>query len=118
VNVDVEFRVPSPEIYSDADVTAKTGITSPPIALYAPNHEFTRQSPDVVERLSYAPGRACVLPRVLEVLPERLRIKTKTTLSTTYKRLRTQQACVHRHGRRRRRFAHVPLVGQSRPHEP
>lgn len=87
-DVDVEFRVPSPEIYSDADVTAKTGITSPPIALYAPNHEFTRQSPDVVERLSYMrPGEHAFSPRVLEVLPERLRIKTKTTLSTTYKRL-------------------------------
>lgn len=87
-DVDVEFRVPSPQIYSDADVTAKTGITSPPIALYAPNHEFTRQSPDVVERLSYMrPGEHAFSPRVLEVLPERLRIKTKTTLSTTYKRL-------------------------------
>ncbi len=87
-DVDVEFRVPSPEIYSGADVTAKTGITSPPIALYAPNHEFTRQSPDVVERLSYMrPGEHAFSPRVLEVLPERLRIKTKTTLSTTYKRL-------------------------------
>ena len=87
-DIDVEFRVPSPEIYRDADVTAKTGITAPPISLYAPNHEFTRQSPNVVERLSYMrPGEHAFSPRVLEVLPKRLRINTKTTLSTTYKRL-------------------------------
>ncbi|WP_417555690.1 DNA cytosine methyltransferase [Microbacterium sp.] len=87
-DIDTEFRVPSPEIYEGVDVSAATSLTSPPIDLYAPNHEFTRQSKNVVERLSYiAPGEHVFSPRVLEVLPEHLKIKTKTTISTTYKRL-------------------------------
>nr|WP_274636493.1 DNA (cytosine-5-)-methyltransferase [Microbacterium bovistercoris] len=87
-DIDIEFRVPSPEIYKDVDVTARTGITSPPIDLHAPNHEFTRQSKNVVDRLDHIyPGEHAFSPRVLKVLPRHLRIKTKTTISTTYKRL-------------------------------
>lgn len=91
-DLDVEFRVPSPEMYADADVTVETALTSPPIHPHAPNHEFTRQSPNVVERLSYMlPGEHVFSPRVLEVLPEHLRINTKTTISTTYRRLEPQK---------------------------
>lgn len=87
-DVDREFRVPSPDIYRGVNVSAGRSLTSPPIDLYAPNHEFTRQSDDVKKRLSYIrPGEHAFSPRVLEVLPERLKIKTKTTISTTYKRL-------------------------------
>ena len=87
-DVDVDFRVPSPEIYSEANVTAEHGITSPPIDLYAPNHEFTRQSQNVIDRLNLMrAGEHAFSPRVLEVLPKHLRINTRTTLSTTYKRL-------------------------------
>ena len=87
-DLDVEFRVPSPSLHEGADVTVKTALTSPPIDLYAPNHQFTRQSQNVVERLSYLlPGENAFSPRVLEILPERLRINTKTTISTTYRRL-------------------------------
>ncbi|MFB3978453.1 DNA cytosine methyltransferase [Microbacterium proteolyticum] len=87
-DIDVQFRVPSPEMYRHVDVTAKNGIDSPPIDLYAPNHEFTRQSQNVVDRLSHMrPGEHAFSPRVVQALPEYLRIRTKTTLSTTYKRL-------------------------------
>lgn len=84
----VDFRVPSPTLYENADVSAKTALTTPPIDIYAPNHEFTRQSANVVERLGYLrPGEHVFSRRVLDVLPERLQIKTKTTISTTYRRL-------------------------------
>nr|WP_157311355.1 DNA (cytosine-5-)-methyltransferase [Microbacterium sp. MAH-37] len=87
-DIDVEYRVPSPELYKDVDVSAKTSLMTPPIDLYAPNHEFTRQSKNVVDRLNLIrAGEHAFSPRVLEVLPDHLRIKTKTTISTTYKRL-------------------------------
>lgn len=87
-DIDVVFRVPSPEIYKDADVSARTSLMSPPINRYAPNHEFTRQSKNVVDRLNLIQaGEHAFSPRVLDVLPEHLKIKTRTTISTTYKRL-------------------------------
>jgi DNA (cytosine-5)-methyltransferase 1 len=87
-DVDVEFRVPSPSIYAGIDVTAKTALTSPPIGVYTPNHEFTRQSQNVVDRLSYLrPGENAFSPRALAEMPEHLHIKTRTTISTTYRRL-------------------------------
>lgn len=87
-DLDVEFRVPSPVIYKDVDVTAKTALTNPPIALNVSNHEFARLSAQVVERLSYLrPGENAFSPRALQEMPKRLHINTRTTLSTTYKRL-------------------------------
>ena len=87
-DLDTHFRVPSPEIYAERDVTAKTALTEPRIELGAPNHEYTRQSQDVVERLSYiGPGEHAFSQQVLEIMPERLKIKTRTTISTTYKKL-------------------------------
>lgn len=87
-DLDVEFKVPSPDIYKEIDVTAKSALTVPPIGLNAPNHEFARQSDQVVERLSYLmPGEHAFSPRALEAMPERLHINTRTTISTTYKRL-------------------------------
>lgn len=83
---DVEFRVPSPDIYNDVDVTVRTALRD--INVYAPNHEFTRQSPQVIERLGYIePGENAFSPRALQQMPERLHINTRTTISTTYKRL-------------------------------
>lgn len=87
-DIDVEFRVPSPEIYKDLDVSAKSALTIPSIDLHAPNHEFSRQSSQVIERLSYLlPGENAFSPRALKNMPEYLHINTKTTISTTYKRL-------------------------------
>lgn len=87
-DIDAEFRVPSPQIYADRDVSVKTALTVPPIEVGAANHEYTRQSQDVVDRLSYLrPGENAFSPRALEIMPKRLHIKTKTTISTTYRRL-------------------------------
>lgn len=84
----VDFRVPSPDIYADIDVTAKSALTVPPIALKASNHEIARLSAQVVERLSFLrPGEHAFSPRALQEMPKRLHINTRTTISTTYKRL-------------------------------
>jgi DNA (cytosine-5)-methyltransferase 1 len=87
-DLEVEFRVPSPDIYTDVDVSAKSALTVPPIALDTPNHQIARLSAQVVERLSYLrPGENAFSPRALELMPKRLHINTRTTISTTYKRL-------------------------------
>lgn len=87
-DLQTDFRVPSPEIYNDIDVSAKSALTVPPIPLSAPNHQFVRPSAMVAERLSYLrPGEHAFSPRALQEMPERLHIKTRTTISTTYKRL-------------------------------
>lgn len=91
-DLDTVFHVPSPVMYSDHDVSVETALTVPRIPVGAPNHEYTRQSPAVVERLSYLlPGENAFSPRALEIMPERLKIKTRTTISTTYKRLEAQR---------------------------
>lgn len=83
-DLDVRFRVPSPEPYSDADVSARTALTVPPIPSYAENQERTRQSARVVERLELIqPGESAFTAE----LPEHLRINTATRISQIYKRL-------------------------------
>lgn len=87
-DLDVTYRVPSPEIYDGIDVTTKTALTQPPIDIHASNHEIARLSPQVVERLSFLrPGEHAFSPRALREMPTRLHINTRTTISTTYKRL-------------------------------
>lgn len=87
-DLDVHFKVPSPDMYADIDVTAKSALTVPPIALNATNHEIAQLSAQVVERLSFLrPGEHAFSPRALQAMPKRLHINTRTTISTTYKRL-------------------------------
>lgn len=87
-DLDVQFRVPSPAMYADVDVTAKHALTVPAIPLDAANHELPRQSEAVVRRLSYLqPGENAFSPRALAEMPPELHIKTRTTISTTYRRL-------------------------------
>jgi DNA (cytosine-5)-methyltransferase 1 len=87
-DLDVRFRVPSPLLYKGIDVSAGTALTIPPIASDTANHKFARLSPQVVERLSYLrAGENAFSPRALEEMPTRLHINTRTTISTTYKRL-------------------------------
>lgn len=84
-DIDVVFRVPSPAPYATVDVSCKTALTRPPIPPDAPNHEFTKQSPTVVERLRYIkPGEnaftAC--------LPKHLRLNVRgARISQIYRRL-------------------------------
>lgn len=87
-DLDVEFRVPSTEIYKQIDVTAKSALTNPPIDLYAANHEIVKASPQVAERLSYLePGENAFSPRALATMPKRLHINTELKISSIYKRL-------------------------------
>jgi DNA (cytosine-5)-methyltransferase 1 len=87
-DVGVVFRVPSPSIYEDRDVSAKSALTVPPLDMYAPNHEAVKILPHVAERLSYLqPGENAFSPRALAEMPERLHINTRLRISTTYKRL-------------------------------
>lgn len=81
-DLDIEFKVPSPALYSDRDVSARTALEG--IPTWAENQEPTRQSAAVVERLGYIPagGNAWHAD-----IPERLQIKTKTKLSSIYRRL-------------------------------
>lgn len=81
-DIDVEFQVPSPEPYLDADDSARTALAGIPD--WAKNQEPTRQSDTVVERLGYIPpgGNAWH-----ENVPDRLKIRTKTQLSSIYRRL-------------------------------
>ena len=77
-----DFKVPSPDPYPIK--TCREAIEIPPIPKDAPNNELTRQSAQVIERLSYIkPGENAFTAN----LPEHLQIKTRTKISQIYKRL-------------------------------
>lgn len=83
-DVDVTYRVPDPALWADADVSARTALTVPPIDDSMANNELTRQSPQVVERLeNIPPGKSAFNSD----LPDRLQIKTATKISQIYRRL-------------------------------
>lgn len=80
-----EFRVPSPALYCDVNNSCKNALENPPIAPDAFNNELTKQSPLVVERLSYIkPGENAFTAD----LPDYLQLKVKgAKISQIYKRL-------------------------------
>lgn len=80
-----EFKVPSPEPYKNADISCKTAIEIPPIAVDCPNNELTKQSDTVVERLKHIlPGQNAFTAS----LPENLQLQVKgARISQIYKRL-------------------------------
>lgn len=83
-DLDVEYRVPSTEMYRDADVSVRSALTVPPITSDALNNELTRQSQAVVDRLTLIkPGENAFTAD----LPLELQIKTATKISQIYKRL-------------------------------
>lgn len=84
-DVDVTFRVPSTEPYRGVDNSCRTAIEVPPIPGDAPNNEKTKQSKQVVERLSYIkPGQNAFTAD----LPEHLQLNIKgARISQIYKRL-------------------------------
>lgn len=88
-DLDVEFRVPAPTTSdSDLEVSARYALTHRPLSGDAPNHEFTRQSQNVVDRLSYIlPGENAFAPAALARMPKHLHINTRATLSQVYRRL-------------------------------
>lgn len=84
-DLNITFRVPSPEPYRDIDNSCRNAIENPPIPTEAPNNEPTKQSQQVVERLKHIkPGENAFNAD----LPEELRLNIKgAKISQIYKRL-------------------------------
>lgn len=84
-DLDIQFKVPSPEPYKNVDVSSKAAITKPPIPKDASNNELTKQSIAVAERLKFIkPGENAFTAD----LPEHLRLNVKgAKISQIYKRL-------------------------------
>ena len=84
-----EFKIPSPVPYKDVDVSCKNAIENPPISKNAYNNELTKQSAQVVRRLSYIkPGQNAFTAD----LPEDLKLKVKgAKISQIYKRLNPEK---------------------------
>lgn len=82
-DIDVEFKIPSPNSYPRK--TCKEAIENPPIPADAPNNELTKQSKQVIERLKYIkPGQNAFTADI----PEELQLKVKgAKISQIYKRL-------------------------------
>lgn len=82
-DIDIEYKIPSPESYSMK--TCREAIECPPIPDNAPNNEFTKQSKQVIERLKYIkPGQNAFTADI----PEELQLKVKgAKISQIYKRL-------------------------------
>lgn len=84
-DLDVHFEVPSPTLYDSVDVSVGRRLTDPPIAEDAQNHELTRQSETVVERLKHIlPGQNAFTAD----LPDHLQLNVAgAKISQIYKRL-------------------------------
>lgn len=84
-DLNLEFEVPSPDVYREVDTSSKNALTNPPISESTTNHELTRQSPQVVERLKHIkPGQNAFNSN----LPKSLQLNVKgAKISQIYKRL-------------------------------
>ncbi len=87
-DIGVDYKVPSPEIYSTCDVSSKTALSN--IPSNAPNNEIRKLSEKVTKRLSLIqPGENVwqAEERLGENFPEELKIRTKTKISQIYRKL-------------------------------
>ena len=84
-DLNLAYRVPSPEPYRNIDNTCRTAIEVPPIPFSASNHEYTKQSEIVRRRLSYIkPGENAFNADI----PDYLKLNVKgAKISQIYKRL-------------------------------
>jgi len=83
--ISVQFRVPSPELYSEADNTCRNAIENPQIPANSPNNELTNQSATVVRRLQHIKAGENAFNADL---PEELQLNvTGAKISQIYKRL-------------------------------
>jgi DNA (cytosine-5)-methyltransferase 1 len=84
-DVPFQFRVPSTKPYATLNVSARYAIENPPIKEETPNHEKTRQSDTVKERLKYIkPGQNAFNANI----PVHLQLNvTGAKISQIYKRL-------------------------------
>lgn len=82
----VEFHVPSPEPYKDADISARTALAGIPED--AANNDVRQLSAKVVERLRHIrPGQNVWQAEAAGEMPPELCIKTKTRISQIYRKL-------------------------------
>jgi len=86
---DVEFKIPSPNSYSNIDNSCKNAIENPPIKNDDPHQIYTNQSKTVIERLKHIkPGENAFTAD----LPEHLRLNVKSAkISQIYKRLEPEK---------------------------
>lgn len=85
-DLNVEFKVPSPAMFMNCDITSRTALAG--ITLDMPNSEIRTLSDTVVRRLSYIkPGQNVWQAEAEGTLPEELRIKTRTKISQIYRKL-------------------------------
>lgn len=84
-----QFKIPSPEPFSDQDVSASNAILNPPIHPDAYNNELTRQNKTVVERLKYIkPGENAWTADI----PSHLQLNVKgARISQIYRRLESDK---------------------------
>ena len=69
-----KYRVPDPRVYGGIDNSCRRALEDPPIPWDAPNSEYTKQAPVVVERLKYIrPGQNAFTAN----LPEHLRLHVR-----------------------------------------
>lgn len=87
-DIPVEFKVPSPRIYENCDISSRTALSN--IADNALNNEQRSLSKKVMTRLSYIrPGENVwqAEERLGGEFPDGLKIKTKTKISQIYRKL-------------------------------
>lgn len=84
-DIDVQYKVPSPEPYKDKDNSCRTALENPPIPDNAYNNEPTKQSAQVIKRLSYIkPGENAFTADI----PKELQLNISgARISQIYKRL-------------------------------
>lgn len=84
-DLNVSYRIPSPEPYNHLNNSCINAIENPPITDEIPNNEYTKQSQTVIERLKHIkPGENAFTAD----LPEHLKLKVKgARISQIYKRL-------------------------------
>jgi DNA (cytosine-5)-methyltransferase 1 len=84
-DLDVRFEVPSPAPYAGIDTSSRTAIETPAIPHGAPNHQYSKITQRVADRLGYInPGENAFNA----TLPKRLRLNVNgATLSQIYRRL-------------------------------
>lgn len=85
-DLSVQFHVPDPELYKNADVSARTALSGIPDD--APNNEIRHLSDTVVRRLSYIkPGQNVWQAEAEGNMPPELCIQTRTKISQIYRKL-------------------------------
>lgn len=84
-DINLEFRIPKPTHTPENYITCFDAIMNPPIILGSVNHDFTKQSKNVIDRLKYIkPGQNAFNADI----PEHLKLKVKgAKISQIYRRL-------------------------------